>query len=283
MSTEPAARSLAVKPKLAARPTVIYCFTWAAGSGGVYVGKRTPPASCNVAEWPTTGTGRLPCGYGGSGKVIGAARAKFPEEAFSWRILEVVPAGGNYAEAEARWVAWAKEAHPEVCRNLTKGGDGGDSDEARAALRSSWADPEFRASMSEASRQSWANTETRAARHRGTLLGALRKRLDAAVRRRDSGVQPHSLDNLCLESFGEARNTLPCLEPRQPRSQVQRAVLQALRLHPRGLAVSQLCEVLELPEKGAGGVRNALDNLRQSSQPILNDDGTFILLPEGSY
>lgn len=275
MNTEPATHASAVKPKLAARPTVIYCFTWAAGSGGVYVGKRTPPASCNVAEWPTTGTGRLPCGYGGSGKVIGAARTKFPEEAFSWRILEVVPAGGNYAEAEARWVAWAKETHPEVCRNLTNGGDGLDEEAARAL----WREEGMRERIRHAMRSAWAVPGARAATHRGQL----KRRLHFAVLRRDSGTQPLPLDNLCLESFGEARNPRPCLEPRQPRSQVQRAVLQALRLSPWGLTVPALCEVLGLPEKGAGGVRKAIDNLRQSSQPILNDDGTFILLPEGSY
>ena len=292
MITEPAARSLAVKPKLAARPTVIYCFTWAAGSGGVYVGKRTPPASCNVAEWPTSGTGRLPCGYGGSGNVIRAARAKHPEEAFSWRILEVVPEGGNYAEAEARWVAWAKEAHPEVCRNLTNGGDGLDVE----AAQNLWACPEYRVrhsearacpeyrqriskAMREAVGQAWTNPETRAV----YLRAALRKRLAAAVKRRDSGEQPLPLDNLCLEAFDQPKNPLPCVVPREPRSEALQDVLAVLQQCPEGLTVPELCELLGRPEYGQGAVRNALDDLRKRCfQPILNDGGSFRLLSEGS-
>lgn len=305
MSTEPAARSLAVKPKLAARPTVIYYFTWAAGSGGVYVGKRTPPTRHNVAEWPTSGTGRLPCGYGGSGNVIRAARAKHPEEAFSWRILEVVPEGGNYAEAEARWVAWAKEAHPEVCRNLTNGGDGWDSETARQIKQAAWSCPRFRSrasaqnklnaqagwehqeyrariseAMSRAVGLAWSNPETRAA----YLHAALQKRLAAAVKRRNLGEQPLPLDNLCLEAFDETRNPLPCVVPREPRNEAQRAVLETLRSNPQGLTAPELCALLGRPETGAGGVRNALDKLRSGChQPILNDGCTFVLLPEGSF
>lgn len=219
MNTQPAARTSrkpiatlgtapAVKPKLATRPTVIYMFARAAGSGGVYVGKRTPPARHSVAEWPTSGTGRLPCGYGGSGNVIRAARVKHPEEAFSWRILEVVPEGGDYAGAEARWVAWAKEAHPGVCRNLTNGGDGLGGETRSQLTREQWRDPAFRQRisglMSETSqrlwqdpeyrarasernklstRAAWAAPETRAMWHRATL----QKRLAAATKRRRPG------------------------------------------------------------------------------------------------
>lgn len=303
MFTEPSASNITsmpvgvsqpvVKSKAASRPTVIYCFTWAAGSGGVYVGKRTPPAHHNVAEWPTSGTGRLPCGYAGSGKVITNARAKHPEEAFSWCILEVVPAGGDYAEAEARWVAWAKENHPEVCRNLTNGGDGYDSEAMKSlwgcqthrariseATSQQWENDEHRVRISEATSQAWANPQTHAVRHRGTL----QKRLTSAVKRRDLGEPPLPLDNLCLEAFNEPRNPLPCVQPREPRSEALLSVLGALRQHSEGLTAPELCRLLGRPETGAGGVRPALSALRERCfQPILNDGGTFRLLPEGSH
>lgn len=303
MNTELITRSPAVKPKVAVRPTVIYCFTWAAGSGGVYVGKRTPPARHNVAEWPTSGTGRLPCGYGGSGKVITSARAKHPQEAFSWRILEVVPKGGDYAGSEARWVAWAKKAHPEVCRNLSNGGDGFDSEAARQIKQAAWMCPGFRARasrqnklnaqagwerpeyrerISESRAATWVNPKTRAAIHRET---SLRKRLAAAVKRRNLGEPPLPLDNLCLEAFDEPKNPLPCVPPREPRSDALLSVLEALRQHRPGLAVPALCEFLGRPERGPGGVRGILGELRLACfQPILmTPEGRFVLLAEGEY
>ncbi|HCR1767810.1 TPA: hypothetical protein ONB20_002645 [Pseudomonas aeruginosa] len=326
MFTEPSASNITsmpvgvsqpvVKSKAASRPTVIYCFTWAAGSGGVYVGKRTPPAHHNVAEWPTSGTGRLPCGYGGSGNVIRAARAKHPEEAFSWRILEVVPAGGDYAEAEARWVAWAKENHPEVCRNLTNGGDGWDSEASRKlwenpahrahiseSMSQAWERPEYRERISGASRQPWEDPAYRARASEQNKLNAqvawgcpefrermnarrsgLQKRLASATKRLSLGQPPLPLDNLCLETFGEPRNPLPCVESKEPRSEVQREVLEALRQHPEGLAVPELCTLLGRPETGAGGVRNSLGDLRKKCfQPIINEGGIFVLLSKGEY
>lgn len=319
-----------MKPKAAKHPVVIYAFHCTEGSRGVYVGKHEVRKG-DPRQWPSLGVGKLPSGYGGSGHWIRAARAKYGHDAFRWFVLGVVEPGQDYANAEARAVAAAREEFGERCKNIQNGGDGFDSEagrrqnlerwkcpeyrqrksesargqwqdpkyrqriseSAREQLRGQWQDPEYRQRISEAARGQWRNPEfrqrvseawadpaIRAAMHRTTL----QKRLAAAVKRRNLGEPPLPLDNPCLEAFDELRNPLPCVLPREPRSEALLSVLEALRQHSEGLTAPELCELLGRPEYGPGGVRNALDNLRQKCfQPILNDGGIFVLLAEGEY
>lgn len=273
MNTEPAATSPkttslgraapAVKPKTAKHPVVIYAFHCTEGSRGVYVGKHEVRKG-DPRQWPSSGVGKLPSGYGGSGNWVKNARAKYGHDAFRWCVLEVVEPGQDYANAEARAVAAAREEFGVRCKNIQNGGDGFDSEAGRMQNLERWRDAENRVAM-----------------HRN----ALQKRLTAATRRRNLGQPPRPLDNLCLSVFNEARNPLPSVLPLEPGGKIQKAVLEALRRHPEGLTVPELCESLGRPEFGlGGGVRNALDNLRNCyHQPILNEEGVFRILPEGSY
>ena len=323
MNTQPAATSPkttslgraapAVKPKTAKNPVVIYAFHCTEGSRGVYVGKHEVRKG-DPRQWPSSGVGKLPSGYGGSGNWVKSARAKYGHDAFRWFVLEVVEPGQDYANAEARAVAAAREEFGERCKNIQNGGDGNDAETAQRlwgspeyrariseAMSETWVDPEYRQRKSEAVSEqnhrqwqnpeyrkrisevvseSWADPAIRAAKHRA----ALQKRLSAATKRRNLGEQPLPLDNLCLEAFDETRNPLPCVVPREPRSEALQGALEALRQHPSGLTAPELCELLGRPEYGSGSVRTALDDLRKRChQPILNDGGTFVLLPEGSY
>lgn len=328
MNTEPAARTSpkttslgraapAAKPKTAKHPVVIYAFHCTEGSRGVYVGKHEVRKG-DPRQWPSSGVGKLPSGYGGSGNWVKNARAKYGHDAFRWCVLEVVEPGQDYANAETRAVAAAREEFGERCKNIQNGGDGWDSEairelwqdperrqrkseSAHEQLRGLWQDPEYRQRVSEAnraawanpeyraraseqnklnSRAAWANPETRTTMHRATL----QKRLAAAVKRRNRGLPPLPLDNPCLEAFDEAQNPLPCVVPKEPRSEELLGVLEALRQHPSGLAAPELCRLLGRPEYGPGSVRTALDKLRSGChQPILNDGGIFVLLSEGSY
>lgn len=301
-------------------PVAIYAFFWEAGSGGVYIGKHEHP---EAQQWPESGEGRLPSGYGGGGKVIQAARRAHGDSAFRWRLLEVVPAGMDWEAAERRWVAWGREQHGERCRNLANGGEGLDSEAMREmwakpehrkrvleALRSPeclaklsyasrefwkdpayrervseasrvrWGCPRYRKQMSEARRGQWRDPETRRARH----LGPLKKRLSAAQRRRDAGQPPHPLDNLCLSSFDEPVNPLLPLEPRQPKAGTATAeVLVNLSATPEGLSIPELCAATGRAERGAGSVRQALDDLRRHNQPIINEGGRFRLLRDEEW
>lgn len=152
-------------------PVAIYAFFWEAGSGGVYIGKHEHP---EAQQWPESGEGRLPSGYGGGGKVIQAARRAHGDSAFRWRLLEVVPAGMDWEAAERRWVAWGREQHGERCRNLANGGEGLDSETVKelwerpeyryrleAANRERWDDPEYRQRMSAGRRTLWEDPEYR--------------------------------------------------------------------------------------------------------------------------
>lgn len=113
----------------------------------------------------------------------------------------------------------------------------------------------------------------------------LRKRLEAARRRRDSGERPFPVDNLVLRGFFEEPNPLEELEPEEPHPGLMATeVLQMLRLRPSGYTVGELCEILGRPAKGGGGVRDSLDHLRNKFfQPIINDGGVFRLLRPGEY
>lgn len=336
-------------------PVAIYAFFWEAGSGGVYIGKHEHP---EAQQWPESGEGRLPSGYGGSGKVIRAARRAHGDSAFRWRLLEVVPAGMDWEAAERRWVTWGREQHGERCRNLANGGEGLDSETVKelwerpeyryrleAANRERWDDPEYRQRMSagrrtlwedpeyreralrslrnpecrermseatrrlwdipehrerisessrtlwenpqhreriaESSRAMWDNPETREASHRG----ALKKRLSAAQRRRDAQQPPQPLDNLCLSTFGQVLNPLPPLEPREPQEgTAQSDVLKKLGSSPPGLTVKELCTLTERAGRGSGGIRPALDHLRnKNNQPIINEGGRFRLLRDEEW
>ncbi|WP_412851470.1 hypothetical protein [Ectothiorhodospira shaposhnikovii] len=329
MNTEPAARASrttsrkpiatlgtapAVKPKTAKNPVVIYAFHCTEGSRGVYVGKHEVRKG-DPRQWSSSGVGKLPSGYGGSGNWVKNARAKYGDDAFRWFVLEVVEPGQDYANAEARAVAAAREEFGEGCKNIQNGGDGYDGEASRKlwenpahqaliseSMSRAWGDPEYRARIREASQQAWEDPAYRARATEQNKLNAraawgdpdfrermnarrsgLQKRLAAATKRRDWGQQPLPLDNLCLEAFDQPRNPLPCVVPKEPRSEALGTVLEALRQHPEGLTVPALCSLLDRPETGSGGVRDALSDLRKHHQPILNEGGIFVLLGEGSY
>lgn len=131
-------------------------------------------------------------------------------------------------------------------------------------------------------RRLWADPEISALLRQG----ALQRRLDAARKRRDDGQRPLPLDNLALVHFGEEPNPRELEKPREPhRPGACLEVLETLRGHPDGLTANELGRLLGRPENDAGGVRPALDHLRNKLyQPILlTPEGRFRLLRPGEY
>lgn len=118
--------------------TVIYIFR--SPSGRSYVGRRAVTARA-LRTWPRCGTGSLPDGYTGSGKVWGAIHRRHGP-ACQWRILARVT--GTRAEADAverRAVRLARAVFGGNCVNIRGGGDGWNSREAREIVAGREADP----------------------------------------------------------------------------------------------------------------------------------------------
>lgn len=108
---------------------------------------------------------------------------------------------------------------------------------------------------------------------------------EAARKRREAGERPYPLDNRVLADLGEELNPLETENPREPQRGLTLEVLEALRQHRGGLTAEELGVLLGRPERGRGGVRDALGNLRNRSyQPILmTPEGRFRLLHPGEY
>jgi hypothetical protein len=128
------------------KTTVIYLMELA---GYAYVGKRQ---RTQVTEWPAAGSGPLPDRYRGSGKAWCNVRRKHGTANIRWRILAVVPPGGDWAAAEQQWIAWARATHGTACVNIRDGGQGGLTEEQGRAWHESrktreQTDPDFRERM----------------------------------------------------------------------------------------------------------------------------------------
>lgn len=134
---------------------VIYAFR-SPGSGAVYIGKH----ECDPTGWPRRGTGRLPDGYPGRGKVVERFHRKHGA-AVQWRILAIVPFA-DWVRAERRAIHLARLIFGQRCVNILSGGDGLTSEEARAVTRAAWSDPVYAAKISAAAKAQWSDPESAA-------------------------------------------------------------------------------------------------------------------------
>lgn len=108
---------------------VIYAFR-SPGSGAVYVGKH----NCDPIGWPKRGSGKLPDGYKGSGRIIRQVHRRHGE-AVEWRILSVVSGGLDAINAaEVRAIRLVRRIWGRRCVNKLDGGNGHTSASARAYL-----------------------------------------------------------------------------------------------------------------------------------------------------
>lgn len=118
---------------------VIYLFV--SPSGRAYAGRHT----CQHEGWSRRGSGALPSGYTGSGKLWqNVARKHGPN--LRWIILRRFPEGIPRAQvdaAERRAVRLARPLWAGRCMNLLEGGEGLTSADASAT----WADPEHAAKV----------------------------------------------------------------------------------------------------------------------------------------
>lgn len=284
---------------MASKLVVIYRFV-CKRTAKSYIGKH----ECDPTGWPSAGIGRLPDGYGGSGKWLRAARKKHGDDAFTWAVLEVVPLGADWQEAERQQVAAERACSERRCMNIVEGGEGTTSaDHANptfrarraAGMRRVWADPAYRAKLvaagsrpatvqrlrQQASAGGRAGGRVSGPRNvrkiprqslvGGSRHGASRRKLQGAMTRRDHGLAPLPWDNQLLSNAGEKPNMLPVAPPRQPQpggkvAQVL-AVLIARPTSPTEVASKTGMSELE--------VRYKIDQLVNLGWPIVNADGAY--------
>lgn len=134
--------------------TVIYLFV--SPSGRAYAGRHT----CQHEGWPRRGSGALPSGYRGSGKLwANVTRRHGP--AIRWIILRRFGPDAARADidaAERRAIRLVRHLWAGRCVNLLSGGEGLTSTDAVAR----WADPALRAKMSAALKDANARPEVKA-------------------------------------------------------------------------------------------------------------------------
>lgn len=115
--------------------TVIYLFV--SPSGRAYAGRHT----CHHEGWPRRGSGALPSGYRGSGKLwANVTRRHGP--AIRWIILRRFGPDATRADidvAERRAIRLAHRLWAGRCMNRAEGGTGNTSADALSL----WADPDF--------------------------------------------------------------------------------------------------------------------------------------------
>lgn len=133
---------------------VIYLFV--SPSGRAYAGRHT----CQHEGWPRRGSGALPSGYTGSGKLWqNVARKHGPN--LRWIILRRFPEGTPRAQvdaAERRAVRLARSLWAGRCVNLLEGGEGLTSADASAM----WADPDVKTKISAANKAAQNRPEVKA-------------------------------------------------------------------------------------------------------------------------
>jgi hypothetical protein len=248
----------------------------------IYAFEHLPTGRCYVGHhkadplgWPAQGVGRLPDGYGGSGKVWRRVARRHPPETFAWRILARADTLEELYDLERRWIAMFREAlGRRLCLNRAERGGGWTSEEARVYVRRG---------LETMKANGWAAQRANGRRTNklyadklaewGRLTGG-RKALAAAVRRRDRGERPLLGDFRLLAETGEAPNPIEPREPREPRAGNARALaLAKLRRGPATAA--ELAGRLGWPEARA---RGAIDRLRSMGWPIVVDEeGRFRL------
>lgn len=134
--------------------TVIYLFV--SPSGRAYAGRHT----CQHEGWPRRGSGALPSGYRGSGK-LWANVTRRHGSAIRWIILRRFGPDAARADidaAERRAVRLARAMWGERCMNLREGGEGFTSTDAHAL----WADPACAAKITASNKEAANRPEARA-------------------------------------------------------------------------------------------------------------------------
>ena len=125
------------------KPSVTYLFV--SPSGRAYAGWH----GCDHTAIPRRGTGPLPdkVRYTGSGKLWDTVARKHGPN-LRWIILQRFPGGTPRATldaAERRAIRLVRRLWGDRCANIRDGGDGWNSDEARALVAAREADPELAA------------------------------------------------------------------------------------------------------------------------------------------
>lgn len=149
--------------------TVIYLFV--SPSGRAYAGRHT----CQHEGWPRRGSGALPSGYTGSGKLWqNVARKHGP--AIRWIILRRFGPDAARADidaAERRAIRLVRAIWGERCVNVLEGGEGSTRADAlrmwscpefAEKVRAAHADPKSKAKMGAAAKAYWSEPEARARR-----------------------------------------------------------------------------------------------------------------------
>jgi hypothetical protein len=190
--------------------SIIYLFV--SPSGRAYAGRHT----CQHEGWPRRGSGALPSGYRGSGK-LWANVTRRHGSGIRWAILRRFGPGADRAEvnaAERRAIRLVRHLWRDRCVNISEGGDGFTSGEAQEINRRSWANPEYAAKVkaalprawaaskaadviarrSEAARAAMARPEVRA-RHEAAIPGAAAKRSATCKARREATAWHSPLHN----------------------------------------------------------------------------------------
>ena len=243
---------------------VIYRFL-CAPTGKTYDGKH----ECDPTGWPSEGCARLPDGYPGTGRWVKAARRKHGDSAFSWAILEVVPPGGDWQDAERRHVAAERTRVGKLCMNIRDGGEGHSIRTGREHMLRVWANPAFREKMrGVGQRMSQAQWEDPEKRER--MLAALAKGQRNALS--PSARAKHRAAILQLWRDPEYREARLAEAANRRGTGKLGLVLGALRL---GGTAAELAERAGLT---ISDVRGSIDAARARGYRIENDRGTFRLI-----
>lgn len=154
--------------------TVIYLFV--SPSGRAYAGRHT----CQHEGWPRRGSGALPSGYRGSGKLWANVTLRHGP-AIRWIILRRFGPDAARADidaAERRAIRLVRAMWGERCVNILSGGDGFTSAESRETLSR----PEVKAKLCAVAQAMWADPEVRAKLNAAQNRPEVKAKLSAAAR-----------------------------------------------------------------------------------------------------
>lgn len=202
--------------------TVIYLFV--SPSGRAYAGRHT----CQHEGWPRRGSGALPSGYRGSGKLwANVTRRHGP--AIRWIILRRFGPDAARADidaAERRAIRLARHLWAGQCTNVLEGGEGLTSADARAL----WAEPGRKAQMAATQREVQNKPDVKA-RMRAALITTLRQpetRAKKSASATEAMARP-DVKALHSDAVRQAKN--------RPEARIQiRAKQVAITLTPEGAA-----------------------------------------------
>lgn len=186
-----------------------------------------------LASWPARGTGALPDGYMGSGKVWHRVAQKYKAD-LTWRILSRVDGSREEVDAlERRAVRLARAVFGRQCLNIRDGGQGMSSRDGKLL----WADPDYAARTGAAIKAAHARPEVRARRSEANNRPDVRAKLSAAhkamaqTEERREQLSRATEASLTPEARAK-RNTGQSSEAREKR----RVALRAIAATPEGFA-----------------------------------------------